>query len=200
MSRVLTDSLTHAYTKCENGHLCSINNHFFKTKDFCFINQNQLDNLRYQLVFTKFLVFLWVANFWGLTTDFACLPTLLRTFITGYICLTKNIAIPNTHIFHFLFLLCDRETHFGCCLILLSPPLNTKHSIDPPCTHNIASNTKHSVDFPTMHSHSFNAMSSCICNARWHCMLYHVTYIMNATRKTQSTPLTGVMDNHITCI
>ena len=27
------------------------------------------------------------------------------------------------------------------------------------------SNTKRSVDFPTMYSHSFNSMSSCICNA-----------------------------------
>ena len=53
---------------------------------------------------------------------------------------------------------------------------------------------------PTMHSHPFNAMSPCICNARCHCMLYHVTYMMNATWTTQSTPLTGVMDNHITCI
>ena len=53
---------------------------------------------------------------------------------------------------------------------------------------------------PTMHSHPFNAMSPYICNARFHCMLYHVTCIMNATWTTQSTPLTDVMDNHITCI
>ena len=99
----------------------------------------------------------------------------------GYLSL---LAIPNTHIFHFLFLLCDRETHFGRCPILLSPQLNTKYS----------------VDSLTMHSHPFNAMSLCICNVICHCMLYHVTYIMNATWTTQSTPLTGVMDNHITCI
>ena len=65
---------------------------FFKTKAFCFINQNPLDNLQYQLVFTKFHVFLWVANFQGLTAGFACLPTLSRTFVAGYICLTKNIG------------------------------------------------------------------------------------------------------------
>ena len=35
-------------------------------------------------------MFLWVANFWGLTAGFACLPTLSRTFIIGYICLIKN--------------------------------------------------------------------------------------------------------------
>ena len=106
--------LTHAYAKCENRHLCSINDHFSKTKSFCFISQNPLDKLRYSLVFTKSHVFLWVANFRGLTVGFACLPTLSRTFIAGYICLTKYtgfspkeylslLVIPNTHIFHFLF-------------------------------------------------------------------------------------------------
>ena len=53
------------------------------------------------------------------------------------------------------------------------------------------SNTKHSVDLPTMNSHPLNAMSPCICNAICHCMLYHVTCIMNATWTTQSTPLIG---------
>ena len=41
----------------------------------------------------------------------------------GYLSL---LSIPNTRIFHFLFLLCDRETHFGHCPILPSPQLNTK--------------------------------------------------------------------------
>ena len=57
---------------------------------FFFINQNPLDKLRYSLVFTKSRVFLWVVNFRGLIVGFACLSTLSRTFITGYICLTKN--------------------------------------------------------------------------------------------------------------
>ena len=35
-------------------------------------------------------MFIWVTKFRGLTADFAHLPTLSRTFITGYICLTKN--------------------------------------------------------------------------------------------------------------
>ena len=69
------------------------------------------------------------------------------------------------------------------------------HLIEP-----TQSNTKRSVNSLTMHSHPFNAMSPCICNTRCHCMLYHVTCIMNATWTTQSTPLTGVMDNHITYI
>ena len=92
MSQVLTDSLTHAYANCENHHLFSINDHFSKTKSFCLISQNSLDKLRYSLVFTKFCVFLLVANFWGLTAGFRHLPTLSRTFITRYICLTKNIG------------------------------------------------------------------------------------------------------------
>ena len=110
------------------------------------------------------------------------------------------LAIPNTHIFHFNFLLCNREIHFGCYPILPSPPSNTKHSVDLPCTHDIPSNTKHSIDLPTMHSHPFNAMSPCIFNARCHCMLYHVKCIMSAPWTTKSTPLTDVMDNHITYI
>ena len=187
-----------------------------KTKAFCFINQNSLDKLRYSLVFTKSRMFLCEANFRGLTAGFARLLTLSRTLIAGYICLTKNIAIPNTFIFHFSFLFCDRETHFRRCPILLSPPSNNKHSVDLPCTEDIPLNAKHSVDLyhvlmtyhrtpntvliSTMHSHPCHAMSPCICNARCHYMLYHVTCIMNATWTTQSTPLTGVMDNHITCI
>ena len=63
---------------------------FPKQKFFFFLNQHPLDNLRYQLVFIKFPVFLCVVNFRGLTTGFACLLTLSRTFIVGYICLTKN--------------------------------------------------------------------------------------------------------------
>ena len=62
----------------------------FPKQKLLFINQNPLDNLRYQLVFTKFRVFLWVANFRGLTTGSAHLLTLSRSFIAGYICLTKN--------------------------------------------------------------------------------------------------------------
>ena len=58
-------------------------------------------------------------------------------------------------------------------------------------TESTQSNTKRSVDSSTMHSHPFNAMPTCICNAMHHCMLYHVTCIMNATWTTQSTPLTG---------
>ena len=50
--------------------------------------------------------------------------------------------------------------------------------------------TKHIIDLPTMHSHPFNGMSPCICNAIYHCMLYHVTCIMGVTWTIISTPLT----------
>ena len=38
----------------------------------------------------------------------------------GYLSL---LVIPNTRIFHFLFLLCDRETHFGRCPIYRAHPM-----------------------------------------------------------------------------
>ena len=57
-------------------------------------------------------------------------------------------------------------------------------------TESIQSNTNHSVDLSTMHLHPFHAMSSYICNAICHCILYNVTCIMNVTWTTQSTPLT----------
>ena len=84
----------------------------------------------------------------------------------GYLSL---LAIPNTRIFHFLFLLCDRETHFRRCPILPSPPSNTKHSVDLPCTHNIPSNRKHNVDL----YHALTPMSCdvpCINAMQCHCM------------------------------
>ena len=168
----------------KNCHLCSINDHFSKTKSFCFINKNSLDKLRYSLVFTKSCVFLWEENFRGLTTSFASLSTLSRTFIVGYICLTKNtgffypmgylslLAIPNTRIFHFLFIFCNRETHFARYPILPSPPSNTKHSVNLPCTHDIPSNTKHNVDL-------YHALTPMSCNVPFiNSMQFHIMYLM----------------------
>ena len=130
-------------------------------------------------------MFLWVANFRGLTAGFSHLPTLPQTLIARYICLTKNttvfhmrgdlslLAIPNTRIFHFLFLLCDRETHFvshyteptiknqiQCRSTMYSRPSNTKHSVNMPCTHDIPSNTKRSVDLPCTHDIPSNTKHS----------------------------------------
>ena len=109
----------------------------------------------------------------------------------GYLSL---LAIPNTRIFHFLFLLCDRETHFGRCPILLSPLLNNKHSVDILCTHDIPSNTKHSVDL----YHALIPMSCDVsCINAMQCPVYkcnamplhvsHATCTMNATCMIRAT-------------
>ena len=86
----------------------------------------------------------------------------------GYLSL---FAIPNSHIFHFLFLLCDRETHFGHCPILLSPPLNTKHSVDLPCTHDITLNTKQSVDL-------YHALTPMSCDVPCINAMHVISYYM----------------------
>ena len=211
MSPVLIDSLTHAYAKCENHHLWSINDHFSKTNPFCFINQNPLDKLRYSLVFIKSRVFLWVANFRGFTAGFACLPTLSRNFIAGYICLTKNTRyftrgdiypslLYPTHVFFISFFFYATIRLIWDVVPFYRAYHRTPNIVSIYKVLTIPLNTKHNVDLPTMHSHPFNAMSPCICNARCHCMLYHVTCIINAIWTTQSTPLTSFMDNHITCI
>ena len=154
MSQVLTDFLTHAYAKYENRHLCSINDHFSKTKAFCFINQNPLDKLLYSLVFTKSCVLLWIANFRGLTLGFACLPTLSQTFIARYICLTKNTRfftrggiypylLYPTHVFFMSFFFYETVR-----LILDVVPFYRVHHRTP-----------NTVSISTMHSHPCHAMS-----------------------------------------
>ena len=170
MSRILTDSLTHAYVKCENRHLCSINDHFSKTKAFYFINQNPLDKLRYSLVFTKSRMFLWVTNFRGLTADFERLPILSQTFIDGYICLTKNtgfftrwgiypFSLYPTHVFFISFFF-----HATMRLILDVDPFYLAHHRTPNkmsiyhvlTTYYRSPNT---VSISTMHSHPCHVMS-----------------------------------------
>ena len=78
---------------------------FFKPKAFWMLHIN------YHL-YSKSCVFLWVANFWGLTVGFTSLPTLSRAFTDGHICITKNngaftrggiypyLLLPDTY-FHF---------------------------------------------------------------------------------------------------
>ena len=165
----------------KNFHLCSINDHFSKTKDFCFINQNPLDKLQIFSCFHKVPCVFVGSEFSG---SHRWLRTPSDTFanfhrwihmsnqeyrvfhLEGYLSL---LAIPNTRIFHFLFLLCDRETHFGRCPILLSPLSNTKHGVDLPCTHDIPLNTKHNFDL----YHALTPMSCnvpCINAMQCHCM------------------------------
>ena len=116
--------------------------------------------------------------------------------LRGYLSL---LDIPNTRIFHFLFLYATVR------LILDVVQFYRAHNQTPNTVsiyHVLTTyhRTPNTISISTMHSHLCHAMSPCICNARCHCMLYHFTCIMNATWTTQSTPLTSVMDNHITCI
>ena len=76
-------------------------------------------------------MFIWVANFRGLTAGFAGLSTLLRTFIAGYICLTKNkiwvfhpgwrfapiLLHPNIRSLPLLLFYTTVSLDFGCCFI-----------------------------------------------------------------------------------
>ena len=154
MSRVLLDSLTHAYAKCENCHLCSINDHFSKTKAFCFINQNSLEKLRYLLVFTKSRVFLWVENFRGLSIGFARLPKLSRTFIAGYICLTKNTGLLTRWGIYPYFLY---PTHIFFISFFFYATMKLILDVVPICR--VHHRTPNTVSISTMHSHPCDAMS-----------------------------------------
>ena len=134
MSRVFTDSLTYAHAKCENRHLCSINDHFFQNKRFLFyksksIGQSPISTCFYQ-VSCVFVGRQFPGSHRRLHTPSDTFANFHRWIHMsnqeyrvfhprGYLTI---FAIPNTNIFHFLFLLCDRETHFGRCPILPSPP------------------------------------------------------------------------------
>ena len=156
MSRVLTDSLTHAHAKCEKP-----NRHYvpsmtiFQNKSVLFYKSNPLDGSQYQLAFPKLRVFmhLWATDFRVYTARscpfqhfYYLSPSVI---ISNLECLVFNhggggggdlpqLAMPNTHIFHFQ----NRRRY----PLLLSPPSNTKHNVDQPCPHDIPSNTKHIVD------------------------------------------------------
>ena len=188
MSRVITDSLTHAYAECEkpNRHYVpSMTIFFFKIKAFCFINQNPLDGSRYQLEFPKFHVFmhLWATDFRVYTTP----PVIMSNLNTGSFILggggdLPQLSMPNTHIFHFQ----NYTTHFGRYPMLPSPPSNTEHSVDQPCTHDIPSNTKRSVDlYHALTPMScdvlvHNAMQSCHCSFI-PCYIYDECYMCMPT-------------------
>ena len=103
---------------------CSINCHFFKTKAFFFINQNPLDNSRYQLAFPKFHVFmhLWATDLWVYTVGrhthfqhyYRLSPPLIMSNRECWVFHPggggggggggedlPQLAMPNTHILHF---------------------------------------------------------------------------------------------------
>ena len=115
------------------------NSFVFKPKVFWMLHLN--DHL-----YSKPCVFLWVADFRGLTTGFASLPTLSRAFTFGRIYITKNngaftrgVSIPTcyypTHIFIFMY------------------------TIVRPCWTLPPNQTPNTVLIITMHSQPFHAMS-----------------------------------------
>ena len=111
MLQVLTDSyqsscvIKSIISRLHQMIILQTNLFIFKQKDFLMLHLN--DHL-----YSKPCVFLWVANFWVFTADFASLPTLSRDFTIGHICKTKNnraftrggvypyLLIPDTY-FHF---------------------------------------------------------------------------------------------------
>ena len=129
-------------------------------------------------LYSKSCIFLWVANFQGLTAGFASFSTLSQAFIVGYICITKNIRdftrggiyphllLPDTY-FHFH--LYNRET-----LLDVVPLYQVHHQ------------TPNELLIHTMYSHPFHAMSLCICNAMCHfmpipCHIFDECYMDNST-------------------
>ena len=114
-------------------------------------------------------------------------PTFSQTYIAGHACLAANkILVFHTeggggggggstpicstrHTCHFHFQ--NRATHFGHCPMLPSPPLNTKHSVNQPCTYDIPSNTKHSVDL-------YHALTPISCDVLVHMPCNYATAIL----------------------
>ena len=141
---------------------------FFKPKAFWMLHLN--DHF-----YSKSCVFLWVVNFRGFTVGFTSLPTLSQAFTVGHICITKinraftrssvypYLLIPDTY-FHLLFPFCL------CTLLDVVPPCRAHHQ------------TPNAVLIITMHSHTPMSCDVLVhkCNAMSHCMLYHVTHMMNA--------------------
>ena len=92
--------------------------HMLRVKILIGVSPNDLTDwttLQYLFNFIKSRVFLWVANFWGLTAGFTCLPTLSQTFIAGYVCLTKN----KIWVFHPRGEICPILIHPNTCDLLL---------------------------------------------------------------------------------
>ena len=64
-------------------------------------------------LYSKSCVFLWVANFQGLTSGFASLPTLSRAFTVGHICITKtNEAFNRGGVYPYLLI--PNRFSFSC--------------------------------------------------------------------------------------
>ena len=141
-------------------------------------------------LYSKPCVFLWVANFRGLTVGFVLLPTLSRAFTIGHLCITKNNgAFTRGGVYPYLLILYTFS--FSC--IQLCDPVGQGHSVPSP-----PNQTPNAVLIITMHSHPFHAMSPCICNAMCHFMpipyhIYDECYMENYTHAYHPC----IMDNYI---
>ena len=118
----------HAMSKCDKTHhLWITSNDHFTTKFICFLNQKIFGCYTSMIIYIpKSCVFLWIANFRGLTIGFVSLPTLSRAFTVGHLCLTKNNkALIRGGIYPYL-LLPDTYFHFHVCnratLLNVVPP------------------------------------------------------------------------------
>ena len=110
---------------------------------------------------------LWATDFRVLTAGrHTPIQHFLRAFTDGFMSKPSHeggvypyLLHPFTHV---LFMPCNRESQFGCCLILLSSPSNTKHNVDLTMSSRHTSNTNtmsnyhgrtpNTVSTPTMHS------------------------------------------------
>ena len=147
------------------------NSFVFKPKTFWILHLN--DHL-----YSKPCVFLWVANFRGLTASFARLPTLSRAFTVGHICITKNTGSFTRGVIFPCLLLPDTYFHFHVCnratLLYVVPQYRVHHQ------------TPNAMLIHIMHSHPFHVMSPCICNAMCYfmpilCHIYDECYMDNST-------------------
>ena len=130
-------------------------------------------------------MFIWVANFWGLIPGFARLLTLLRTFIVGSICLTKNkiwvfhpkggicpiLLHPNTRDLYLLLFYTTVSLDFGRCPISeLTPLIHQEWRII---------NIMHIPDL----TQCYRAYEMHLCSF----MLYHVSCTIKATCNISKT-------------
>ena len=141
-------------------------------------------------LYSKPCVFLWVANFRGLTAGVASLPTLSRSFTVGHICITKNNrAFTRGGIYPYL-LLPDTYFHFHV--------YNHVNLLDVVPLYLVHHQTPNAVLIHTMHSHPFHVMSPCICNVMCHfmpipCHIYDEFYMDNSIHAYHPC----IMDNYI---
>ena len=120
----------------------------------------------------------------GLSPTVSCLNHILGFSPEGV-----SIATCFTHL-HVLFMPYNRESHFGCCPILLSSPSNTKHGVDLTMSSRHTSNTNtvsiyhgqtpNTVPTSTMHSHPTrrDVTVHMKCNHAISCyVMLHATFI-----------------------